>query len=67
MTFDERVLRSIIRRAIWEGKLFELVFTNNGRILWSSWSDEKFKEIVQDELNKGRPRGRKERRRENDS
>lgn len=50
MTWDERTLRDIVRKAIQEGKLFELVFTEQGRRLWSSWTEKKFREIVLEEL-----------------
>ncbi|MHA1289278.1 MAG: hypothetical protein ACTSPB_17975 [Candidatus Thorarchaeota archaeon] len=45
-TFDEKILEDIIERAIQEGKLFELLFTNNGRRLWSSWPEERMRKKV---------------------
>jgi hypothetical protein len=44
------MLTEIIRKAIAEGKLFELVFSENGKRLWSSWPEERFKEMVLKEL-----------------
>ena len=35
--FPEACLERIIERAIEEGKLFELLFTENGRKLWEKW------------------------------
>ena len=52
MTVDERTLRDIVRKAIDEGKLFDLVFTEDGRRLWKSWSEERFKRIVREEIRK---------------
>jgi hypothetical protein len=54
MKFDESVLRSIIRKAIQEQKLFELVFTDEGRRLWATWPEEQFRRIVKEELKKRR-------------
>jgi len=34
MTFDEQVLRNIVRKSIQRGKLFELIFSKNGRRIW---------------------------------
>ena len=48
--WDESTLRSIIRKAIQEGKLFELVFTDEGRRLWASWPEERMRKIVREEL-----------------
>jgi len=45
-TFDEQVLEDIIEHAIQEGKLFELLFTDNGRRLWSSWSEDRMRKKV---------------------
>ena len=52
MNIDEQILRNIIRDAINQNKLFELVFTENGRRLWQSWPEERFRKIVLDILNK---------------
>jgi len=35
--FPEACLERIIEWAIEEGKLFELLFTENGRKLWEKW------------------------------
>lgn len=52
--FDESVLRNIIKKAIQEQKLFELIFTEKGKRLWASWSEEKVRQIVKEELKKRR-------------
>ncbi len=49
MTEDEMMLREVIRHSIQEGKLFELVF-GEGRRLWKSWTEEKFRRMVLEEL-----------------
>ena len=51
---DEKILESIIKQAIQEGKLFELLFTDNGRRLWSSWPEDKMKKKVKQILQKKR-------------
>ncbi len=49
----ERMLRDVVREAIEKGKLFELIFTEEGRRLWSlQYSEEKFKKMVREELKK---------------
>jgi len=45
-------LIDVIDRAIEEGKLYELIFTENGRKLWSSWSEAKIKELVKERIRK---------------
>jgi len=52
MTVDEKILRDIVKKAIDEGKLFDLVFTEDGRRLWKSWPEERFKRIVREEIRK---------------
>ena len=51
---DEWFLQSIVRQAIKEGKLFELIFTENGRRLWKGWPEHKFKKLVLKELKRRR-------------
>ena len=46
--FDEDCLRDIIRKAIKNGKLFELIFTEDGQRLWSYHPN--FKKMVKQEL-----------------
>lgn len=49
---DRKVLRGIIRKAIEEGKLFELLFTEDGRRLWKSYPEHQMKKMVQEELSR---------------
>ena len=53
--FPESVLESIIDRAIKEGKLFELLFTENGRRLWATWEEDTVKKLVREKLKGGKP------------
>jgi len=53
-TFDEQILEDIIERAIQEGKLFELLFTDSGRRLWSSWPEERMRKKVKTVLGRHR-------------
>ncbi len=50
--FDESVLRDIIKKAINHGKLFELLFTDEGKRLWETWGEKRVKEMIQKELRK---------------
>jgi hypothetical protein len=50
MNIDEKILRDIISNAIQERKLFELIFTNEGRRIWENWPEEKVKKIVKELL-----------------
>ena len=53
-SFPESVLESIIDRAIKEGKLFELLFTENGRRLWATWKEDTVKKLVRKKLKGGK-------------
>ncbi len=47
----ERMLRDVVSQAIEKGKLFELIFTEEGRRLWGpQYSEEKFRKMVREEL-----------------
>ena len=48
--FPEKTLEGIIKKAIKEGKLFELLFTEEGRRLWMGWPERRVKEMVQKAL-----------------
>ena len=54
MSEDEKMLREVIRRSIQKGKLFELVF-GEGKRLWKSWTEEKFRRMVLEELERWKP------------
>ncbi len=57
--FPEAVLKDIIRQAVKEGKLFELLFTEEGKRLWNSWPEERMKRFVLKELRKVKNEGNK--------
>jgi hypothetical protein len=44
--FPEACLEKIVERAIEEGKLFELLFTDEGKKLWEKWGEERMGVIV---------------------
>ncbi|DAD54619.1 TPA: hypothetical protein [Aquificae Conch Spring virus] len=44
--FPESCLEQIIERAIEEGCLFELLFTEKGRQLWRGWSEDQIRNLV---------------------
>jgi len=48
--FPEACLERIIERAIEEGKLFELIFTEEGRKLWEKWGEDRIRELVMKKL-----------------
>jgi len=50
VNWDEQVLRGLVRKAIWNGKLFELLFSDQGKRLLASYPEKKVKKIVQQEL-----------------
>jgi len=45
-SFPEQVMEKIVERAIQEGKLFELLFTENGRKLWQIWGEERIRDLI---------------------
>jgi len=44
--FPEMCLERIVERAIEEGKLFELLFTEEGRKLWQGWREDQVRNLV---------------------
>jgi hypothetical protein len=44
--FPEMCLERIVERAIEEGKLFELLFTEKGRKLWQGWQEHQIRALV---------------------
>jgi len=52
MDFTEEVLRGIIQKSIQQGRLFDLIYSENGRKLWKSWPEKRFRKIVFEELKK---------------
>jgi len=48
--FPEACLERIVEQAIEEGKLFELLFTDEGRRLWEWRGEDKVKELVMKKL-----------------
>jgi hypothetical protein len=44
--FPEQIIEEIVERAIQEGKLFELLFTKNGRRLWQFWGEERIRDLI---------------------
>jgi hypothetical protein len=51
--FPEACIERIVERAIEEGKLFELLFTEKGRRLWqgkSGWSEDTIRALVMKKL-----------------
>ena len=45
-SFPEQVMEKIVERAIQEHKLFELLFTENGRKLWQVWGEERIRDLI---------------------
>jgi len=48
----EEFLKGIIEESIKEGKLFDLLFTEEGRRLWQTWSGEQMKRFVHSRIKK---------------
>lgn len=48
--FPEMCLERIVEQAIEEGKLFELLFTEEGRRLWEWLGEGKMRELVMKKL-----------------
>ena len=48
--FPEACLEKIVERAIEEGKLFELLFTEEGKKLWERWGEDKIRALVMQKL-----------------
>ncbi len=49
--FPEMCLERIVERAIEEGKLFELLFTEEGRKLWKIWGEDRVRTLILKKLN----------------
>ena len=56
-------LKETIRKAIDQGKLFELVFTPKGRRLWANYPEKRVKEMVKSQLKGGKHGSNKQRAR----
>ena len=61
--FPEACLERIIEKAIEEGKLFELLFTENGRKLWEKWGEDRIRALVMKKLNISFEKRKKQKRR----
>ena len=48
--FPEACIERIVEKAIEEGKLFELLFTEEGRRLWEKWGEDRIRELVMKKL-----------------
>ena len=49
--FPEQCFERIVERAIEEGKLFELLFTEEGKRLWKIWGEDRVRDLVFKKLN----------------
>jgi hypothetical protein len=52
MSFDEKVLRDIIRKLALKHRLTDLLFTDEGQRITKSWPKEKLRKIILDEISK---------------
>ncbi|ALG96936.1 hypothetical protein [Hydrogenobaculum phage 1] len=48
--FPESCIERVVERAIEEGKLFELLFTEEGRRLWKGWGEDQIRALVMHKL-----------------
>ncbi|MDK2800209.1 MAG: hypothetical protein PWQ70_1828 [Clostridiales bacterium] len=48
--FPESCIERVVERAIEEGKLFELLFTEEGRRLWQGWREDQIRALVMKKL-----------------
>jgi hypothetical protein len=64
--FPEACIERIIERAIEEKKLFELLFTEEGRKLWRGWSEDTIKALVMKKLKINFEKRKKRRRCKNE-
>jgi len=60
--FPEACIEKIVERAIEEGKLFELLFTEQGRQLWKGWREDQIRALVMQKLSRRFEEGKKRRR-----
>ena len=61
--FPEACIERIVERAIEEGKLFELLFTEEGRKLWEKWGEERIRALVMQKLSINFEKKKKQKRR----
>lgn len=48
--FPEACIERVVERAIEENKLFELLFTEEGRKLWKGWREDQIRALVMQKL-----------------
>ena len=60
--FPEACIERIVEHAIEEGKLFELLFTEEGRRLWERWGEDRIRALVMQKLSRSFEEGKKRRR-----
>ena len=61
--FPEACIEKIVEKAIEEGKLFELLFTEEGRKLWKGWGEDQIRALVMQKLKIRFEKGKSQRRR----
>ena len=61
--FPEACIERIVEKAIEEGKLFELLFTEEGCRLWEKWGEDRIRELVMKKLSIAFEGRKKQRRR----
>ena len=61
--FPEACIERIVEKAIEEGKLFELLFTEEGRKLWEKWGEDRIRALVMKKLSIAFEGRKKQRRR----
>jgi len=61
--FPEACIEKIVEKAIEEGKLFELLFTEEGRKLWKGWREDQIRALVMQKLKIRFEKGKSQRRR----
>jgi hypothetical protein len=61
--FPESCIERVVERAIEEGKLFELLFTEEGRRLWKGWREDQIRALVMHKLKIRFEKGKSQRRR----
>jgi hypothetical protein len=60
--FPEACLEKIVEQAIEEGKLFELLFTEEGKKLWERWGEDRIRALVMQKLGVKFEKKKKQRR-----
>jgi len=61
--FPEACIERVVERAIEEGKLFELLFTEEGKQLWKGWREDQIRALVMQKLKIRFEKGKSQRRR----